>query len=90
MGISIFKECNLLNGTFYSMKQKDLRDLRASQFKEGDIIKVSNYYIHIKYGVFDTPALCTYVENEKFKPLDCTPGSSKGFTPYYINDFKNK
>ena len=88
--ISKYKNGNLTNGYLYYMTPKDLRKLRASQFKEGDIIQVSKYFIHIKYGNFDTPALCTWIEDKNFKTIDCTPGSSKGFTPYYINDFKNR
>jgi len=74
----------------YSISAKELRTLKASQFKDGDVIKTSNYYIHIKYGNFDTPALCTWIEDDSFNSIDCTPGSSKGFTPYFIDDFKNR
>lgn len=81
---------DLTNGHFYCMASKDLRKLRASQFQEGDIIRVSKYYIYIKYGNFDTPSLCTWIEDENFKPIDCAPGSNKGFTPYYIDDFKKR
>ena len=73
--------------TVYSFTPKELRQLGASQFKEGDIIKVSKYLIYIEYGKYDTPALCTWIEDEDFKALDCTPGIG---TPYYINNFKSR
>jgi len=64
-------------GSFYRIPANELRKMRASQFNEGDIIEVSSYYIHIKYGNFDTPALCTWIEDKNFKPIGCTPGSSR-------------
>lgn len=77
-------------GSFYRVTSKELRQIKASQFKEGDIIRVSRYYIHIKYGQYDIPSLETWIEDENFKSIDCTPGSGKGFTPYYIDDFKSR
>lgn len=77
-------------GSYYLFTSKELREIGAKQFKDGDIIKVSKYYIHIRYGGYDIPSLCSYIEDENFKGIDCTPGSSKGFTPYYIDDFKNR
>ena len=74
-------------GDFYIFTPKELRQIGAGQFKEGDIIRVSKYYIHIEYGAYDIPALCTWIENENFKVLDCTPGVD---TPYYIDDFKSR
>ena len=74
-------------GSFYRITPKDLRQLKASQFKEGDIIKCSKYYIHIKYGQYDTPSLCSWIETDNFKKLDCVPGCG---TPYYIDDFKSR
>jgi len=88
--ISKYEFANLMNGILYHINSKDLRKLKASQFKEGDVINVSKYCIHIKYGNFDTPALCSWVEDIDFNKIDCTPGSSKGFTPYYIDDFKSR
>ena len=88
--ISKYRNGDLTNGTLYYMTLKDLRRLKASQFKEGDIIQVSKYFIHIKYGNFDTPALCSWIEDDNYSKIDCTPGSSKGFTPYYIDDFKGR
>lgn len=76
--------------SLYKFTSKELKQIGAKQFKEGDIIKVSRYYIHIKYGQFDTPSLETWIEDNNFKVIDCTAGGSKGFTPYYIDDFKNR
>ena len=80
---------DLRQGSFYTCTSSELRKAKASDFKEGDIIKVSKYYIHIKYGQYDIP-MCSWIENENFKAIDCTPGSSMGFTPYYIDDFKSR
>ena len=87
MDISAHKTKDLSSGGLYSFTAKELRQVGASQFKEGDIIKVSKYYIYIKYGPYDTPALCSYIEDSNFKGLDCTPGCG---TPYYIDDFKSR
>lgn len=35
-------------GNFYTCTPAELRKAKASDFKEGDVIKVSKYYIHIK------------------------------------------
>jgi hypothetical protein len=80
----------LKKDNIYSVSPKELRKLKASDFKEGDIIKVSKYYIHIKYGNYNTPSLCSWVEDNNFKAINCTPGSSKGFTPYYIDNFTGR
>ncbi len=91
MDITKFKVKELpTGGNLYTVTPNELRRLGAKQFKEGDIIKVSRYYIHISYGQYDTPALCTWIEDENFKKIDCTPGNGKGFTPYYIDDFKSR
>jgi intein/homing endonuclease len=82
-----FKIKSLSNGNLYCVTPEQLKKLSAKQFKEGDIIKVSKYYIHIEYKQYDTPALCTWIEDENFKSLDCTPGCG---TPYYIDDFKSR
>ena len=88
MDISQFKIKELSKGCLYRVTSKELRQLKASQFQEGDIIEVSKYYIHIEYGKYDTPSLCSWIEDENFKGINCTPGSSKGFTPYFIDGFK--
>ena len=91
MNIQEYKIKNLPSGgSLYNFTSKELRQIKASQFKEGDIIKVSKYYIHIKYGQYDIPSLMTWIEDENFKSIDCTPGGSRGFTPYYIDDFKSR
>ena len=89
-GINKYRTRELMNGWLYSVSREELKEIKASQFKEGDVIKVSRYLIHIKYGNFDTPSLCSWVEDDNFKTIDCTPGSSEGFTPYYIDDFKSR
>lgn len=88
--ISKYKTRRLTNGWLYFVTWRELKNLGASQFTPGDIIKVSKYFIYIHYGVYDTPSLCSWVEDINFNKLDCTPGSNKGFTPYYINDFINR
>lgn len=91
LDISKFKIKELSKGNLYFVTSKDLRQIGASQFKEGDIINVSGkYYIHIEYGEYDIPSLNTWIEDSNFKAIDCTPGSSYGFTPYYIDDFKSR
>ena len=91
MDISQFKVKDLsTKSSLYYLTSKELKQLKASQFKEGDIIKCSKYYIHIEYGQYDTPSLCSWIEDNNFKAIDCTPGSSEGFTPYYIDDFKSR
>lgn len=74
--------------------KKELKSLSAKSLRHGDIVEVGKYYIHIKYGTweepdkYDIPALCSFVE---FKPngkrLDCTPGTSYGMRPYFIDEF---
>jgi len=73
---------------FIKCSRSELRKLNASDFTEGDVIRVSKYFIFIKYGGYDTPALRTTVENiQTGIRVDCTPGCG---TPYYIDDFKNR
>ncbi len=69
--------------------------MSAKTLEHGDVVKVGKYYIYICYGPWDNPtkynipALCSYTETEDGKRLDCTPGSSYGFTPYFIDSFKS-
>jgi len=73
--------------------RKELRKLNASNFKHGDCVIVGKYYISIRYGTFEDPqkynrpSLCSFVELENGRGLDCTPGTSRGMTPYFIDDF---
>ena len=69
---------------------KELRKMKASDYKSGDVISCGNYYIYIEYGEYNIPALCTWIEDKQYRKIDCTPGSSYGFTPYYIDDFKGR
>ena len=71
----------------YNLNRRELKHRKASEFKEGDVIKTGIYYIFIKYGNYKRPALCSYHEREDFKPCGCTPGADR---PYYIDDFLNK
>ena len=71
----------------YRFTRQKLKDKKATNFKEGDVIKTGNYYIFIKYGEFNTPALCAELSNKSLKKLDCVPGCGR---PYYIDDFLNK
>ena len=87
MKIEQFKVKSLNKGNLYCVTPQQLKQLSAKQFKEGDIIKVSKYYIHIKYGEYSTPALCTWIEDKNFKSLGCTPGCD---IPYFLYDFKSR
>lgn len=72
-----------------TVTRKELKSLKASDFKEGDCIKTGKYHIYIRYRdsnsgrSYDSPALCSFVEvNDRI--IDCTPGVER---PYYIDDF---
>ena len=69
---------------------KELRKMKASDYKKGDIIRCGKYLIHIEYGEYDRPSLCSWIETVDFEQISCTPCSSRGFTPYYIDDFKGR
>ena len=71
----------------YQFNRQQLKRQRASSFKEKDVIKTGKYYIFIKYGNYDTPALCSEVSSQGFKLLDCVAGCGR---PYYIDDFLNR
>ena len=71
----------------HTLTRKELKILKASDFKEGDVIKTGIYYIYIKYGPYDRPSLCSYHERKDFKPCGCTPGVDR---PYYIDNFLSK
>ena len=68
----------------YNFTRAELKTKKASEFKEGDVIKTGIYYIYIKYGQYDRPSLCSYHQREDFKPCGCTPGCDR---PYYIDIF---
>jgi len=78
------------NKKFVICTSQELRTMKASDYKEGDLIKCGKYIIHIEYGNYDIPSLCTWIETVNFQWIDCTPGSGRGFTPYYIDDFKSR
>jgi hypothetical protein len=77
----------------YKFTRQELKKKKASDFKEGDVIKVGIYFIYIHYKSrdgkhsYDRPSLCSYHEREDFKPCGCTPGADR---PYYIDDFINR
>ena len=72
----------------YKFTRKELKNQKASNFKEGDVINIDPYFIFIKYGNYDRPSLYSYHERKDLKPsCGCTPGSDR---PYYIDDFLNK
>lgn len=71
----------------YTLTRKELKTRKASEFKEKDIIKTGIYYIHIEYGPYAKPALCSYHERADFKPCGYTPGVDR---PYYIDDFLSR
>lgn len=87
MDINTHKITEFKKGNLYAFTPKELRQIGAKQFKEGDIIRVSKYYIHIEYGKYNTPSLNTWIEDNNFKTLDCIAGIG---TPYYIDDFKSR
>lgn len=71
----------------YNLTRKELKNKSAEEFKEGDIIIVENgiYSIWIKYGEYNIPSLCTYVENRySWLPLKLHQ------IPQYIRDFINR
>ena len=76
--------------------RQELKTMKASDYKHGDVIHVGKYYVNIQYGTYeepnryDIPSLCSYVELENGKKLNCAPGTSSGFTPYFIDEFKSR
>uniref|UniRef100_A0A6H1ZDB3 Uncharacterized protein n=1 Tax=viral metagenome TaxID=1070528 RepID=A0A6H1ZDB3_9ZZZZ len=50
---------------YYQINKKDLRKYKGSDFKDGDTIETENYTFSIRYGGYDTPALCTMVRSNK-------------------------
>lgn len=71
--------------------KKELKSLRAVDFKEDDMINVIDkngdviYTIPISFGIYTRP-LKTTVTDKNYKLLGCTPGTPGGW-PYYIADF---
>ena len=76
--------------------RSELKKLKASDLNHNDIVRVGKYFIYIQYRNFegtteyDIPSMLSYVETEDGKKLDCFPGTSSGFTPYYIDEFKSR
>lgn len=67
------------------LTRAELKSKKASDFKEGDLVFVSKYIIHIEYGPYPKP-LQSWVETTDGKILDSTPGVQGGW-PYYIDAF---
>ena len=81
-------------GNVYKFTRKQLKSKKASDFKQGDMIRVGNYIIHIVYKnrgkIRKSPTLGSWVEDARtFRSLDCTPGV-RGGRPYYIDDFLHR
>lgn len=81
-------------GNVYKFTRKQLKAKKASHFKNGDMIRVGNYAIHIAYKsggrTHNTPTSFSWVEDyNTFKALDCTSGV-RGGRPYYIDDFLHR
>lgn len=78
----------------FTYTKKELKPLKACDFKEGDIVDVCDdnqnilYTINISYGIYRRP-LKTTVTDKNYKLLCCTPGVRGGW-PYYIADFIHK
>ena len=74
----------------YEFSKKELKEKRAIDFAEGDIVVCGKYHIFVKYvnreGYKFTHPLCSYVETDAFKILGCTPGV-RGGRPYFIDSF---
>jgi len=49
---------------FFKFTRQELKHKSARQFKEGDTVKCGKYYIHIRYGPYDTPSLMTRISTE--------------------------
>ena len=70
----------------YNYTQKELKQLKATNFKNNDIIIVGKYTINIKQEKYSTPYFESYTE-KNYKTLNCTPGIE---LPYYISDFLSR
>lgn len=76
----------------YFFSRKELKKLRASDFKHGNRIIIGKYEIEIIYHnsnvKYNRPSLLsTLIDRNTFKYCDCTPGQGR---PYYIDDFLSK
>jgi hypothetical protein len=74
-----------------TVSRKELKNLKAVDFKEGDMVDVLDkngevvYTINISFGEYKRP-LKTTVNDKNYNMLNCTAGT-KGGWPYYIADF---
>ena len=58
----------------YNFTRAELKTKKASEFKEGDVIKTGIYYIYIKYGQYDRPSLCSYHKEKTLNLADVLRG----------------
>jgi len=77
----------------YYFTRKELKTKNASDFKQGDFIRVGKFCIVISYisndgkRRYDRPSLCSYHWALDDTKCGCTPGADR---PYYIDDFINR
>lgn len=72
-----------INGkNIYKLSREELKNKSAQEFKNGDTVICSKYYIQITYGKYDIPSLCTTVSTRE--DLRNLPIHKQ---PYYIRDF---
>ena len=70
------------------LTKKELKTKCGIDFKEGDIVEVGKYLIHIEYGQYSIPSLKSWVENsETGKKLSAWPAGCRGCWPYFIQEF---
>lgn len=75
----------------YKFTRKELKNTKAKDYKEGDLVDVIDkfgdiiYTINISYGIYSLP-MKTTVNDKNYNLLGCTAGTKNGW-PYYISDF---
>ena len=66
--------------TLYKYTRQQLKELKAKDFKDGDMVDVIDkngdiiYTINIAYGIYSIP-LATTVNDKNYKLLGCTAGT---------------
>ena len=86
-----------VEGNLYECLNSELKNFKASDFKEDTIIYIKNnvgnflYIINLKTGEYKTFSLRSSVQNANtMHYLNSMAGNGKGFTPYYLRDFINR
>ena len=69
-------------GNLHIVSRQELKDLSASDFKDGDVVICNKYYIHIKFGNYRRARLLTAVNTRD--DLRDLPMRKH---PQYIRDF---